>query len=232
MIRHTKFFRSVFAHNIAFCLWTSSFALGQSDFEMPVLNDYYVQSAFARSGRLIKPSEPLKVGLYCTQRAMQKCEEFKSGIAKFLPGPIAIEKDWSSKQKPLVELYLYEDSADRQAFPIQFQVVGKFQKAIYDDGKCGAVQFISGFKVIKIVVIANRSTGEALSQACVVQETARGLGLSFKQKYSDYSSFVAGLSSEDFSSMMNYFKQLIEVQMSTKTYPGMSRFEVEQIIEN
>lgn len=204
----------------------------REEFEVPIITEYYFQSAFARSESLIKPDEHLMVGLFCSEGTKAKCEDFKTKLSLYFPVPITIEEDWNSRNKPLLELYLYENEAERVRAPLQLYSWEKMQKAVYDDKKCGVAQFIYGPRVMKVIVITVLSNGENLSQACFVKEAARGLGISFRQKYSDYSPFVEKMGPDQFQNSMKYFRRLIELQMSSKTRSGMTKAEVQELLEN
>jgi hypothetical protein len=201
------------------------------EFNKPPILEFYAKAAFGRSDYLIKPVQPYSVEFICSMKANKYCEKFASEVVPYIPTDVAPIFVKGSTGKSLVDLYVFATARDKLENPIDINVDPKWQRATYDDGQCAVHQFLDGYEVKRIIVATTLDLGDRLSRACVVTEMLRASGISFKQKFNQYSKALTAMTDAEFENALQSNRDTIKLQWSPKTKPGMDRKTVLSIIK-
>jgi hypothetical protein len=201
------------------------------EFNKPPIMEFYLKAAFGRSDYLIKPVQPYSIEFICSMKVNKYCEKFASEVVSFIPTDVAPTFVKGSSGKSLVDLYVFATARDKLENPINISVDPKWQRAVYDDGQCAVYQFLEDYEVKRIIVAATLDLGDRLSRACIVTEMLRASGISFKQKFNQYSKALTAMTDADFENALQSNRDTLKLHWSPTTQPGMDRKTVLSIIK-
>jgi hypothetical protein len=183
----------------------------------------YSQFAFAAGDRLVKPSAVPDISYLCSNRNCQKTIE---DLNRLVPREAEQTRGDVLRSEKLIDVLFFVDDADRSKNDVRYDLNPKLKVALIDDAKCAVARFTEGFEVKKVVIAVVGDAGPRNNLICILTEMLRGSGLSFQDKYKDYSQSYKRMSDQKFLQALNGLSNLMRVHWSKQTSPGMKKEEV------
>jgi len=188
----------------------------------------YVGGAFAQSDKLIKPERFPRISYYCPGK-------FCNNLV------VTLKSDFPMKTEQLdaptlnteadIRVLMFPSLQALSAENATFTRQEGDKVAILDDGKCSLIRVTRGEIVTQVIIRVVVDAQLRESELCVLEESLRGTGLVFPDRFSQYAAKYSKQDDAEYQTTIKGYRNLAVLHWSDLTRPGMNRVEVTKALE-